>query len=149
MTTQRRAGRRWIGEAALGVVLLAAGLLTWDYVSPRSSPFNFVLLRRTLPAVPRPQRPQTLDPALFTGEAAEAYRVAREHPEVLERVACYCGCYTSDGHQNSLDCFQDRHAESRPMCLRIAIRAGQLAERGYAAEDIQRRIDREFAPREE
>lgn len=63
-----------------------------------------------LPAIPRNPRPATLPPELFEGKAREAYRIAKEAPELLERMPCYCGCYVSDGHQNNLDCYVDRHA---------------------------------------
>ncbi len=63
-----------------------------------------------LPATPRRPRPQTLSPALFTGRAAEAYQVAREVPELIEQMPCYCGCYEGNEHQNNLDCYVDKHA---------------------------------------
>jgi len=47
--------------------------------------------------------------ALRAGYAAKGYQVAREIPEVLERVMCYCGCDRNPGHQNNLDCFADDH----------------------------------------
>lgn len=34
----------------------------------------------------------------------EAYEYALEYPEVLSKVACYCGC-ESAGHRNVRDCF--------------------------------------------
>jgi len=60
-----------------------------------------------------------------------------------------CGCYATDGHQNNLDCFRDRHGERCPMCLTIALRAEKLAKNGYSAKDIKKKIDRQFAPRVE
>ena len=61
-------------------------------------------------AIPRVPRPATLSPVLFTGYAARGYQVAKEIPEVLERIMCYCGCDRNPGHQNNLDCFADDHA---------------------------------------
>lgn len=37
----------------------------------------------------------------------EAYAFAAEHPEVLDYMPCYCGCYESDGHTNNTACFID------------------------------------------
>ena len=136
---------RFTGQALLVLALLGAALGTWHIVSPRSSPLNLLLTQDSLPAIPRDRRPLTLDPALFRGEAAEAYRVAKERPALLERVPCYCGCYLKQGHQNSLDCFADRHAEACTLCVRIALRAEQLEKAGYAPADIKALIDREFA----
>ncbi|MBI2903128.1 MAG: hypothetical protein HYY12_06030 [Candidatus Methylomirabilis oxyfera] len=65
---------------------------------------------RALPAIPRRPRPATLSPALFQGKTARAYRIAREVPELIEQMPCYCGCFKSHRHQNNLDCYVDRHA---------------------------------------
>jgi hypothetical protein len=65
---------------------------------------------RALPAVPRRPRPTTLSPAMFKGKTARAYQVAKEVPELIEQMSCYCGCNKSHSHQNNLDCYVDRHA---------------------------------------
>ena len=54
--------------------------------------------------------PVTLSPALFVGKAAAAYQVAREIPETLARLYCYCRCDVSVGHRSLLDCYSDAHA---------------------------------------
>ena len=144
----RRSRRRsYLVSGTLILVLLAVGLGTWHVVSPRTSPIDYFLLPETLPAIPHARRPQTLDPALFTGDVAEAYRVARNRPELLEQMPCYCGCYLTQGHQNLLDCFVDRHPANCPTCVAIALRAEKLEKRGYAPADIKRLIDREYASR--
>lgn len=140
--------KRWLRDLALLLFFLAVALAIWDQVSPRSSPAGLVLTPKGLPAVPRPQRPLTLDPGLFSGEAAEGYRVARQRPALLEQMPCYCGCYSRDGHQNALDCFRERHAESCSVCLAIARRAEELEKVGYSLEDIRALIHRRFAREE-
>ncbi len=96
--------RRFLAIAA-SFVALGGGM--WYFLTPggiaTADP-------RVLPAVPRVPRPKTLPPELFAGRARRAYEVARDHPELLERMPCYCGCYVSDRHQNNLDCYTDRHA---------------------------------------
>ena len=87
-----------VGIAILGIGLVV-GFLFW---SPATEPWG-------LPAIPANPRPATLSPALFSGEAAKAYQIAQEVPELLERMPCYCGCYVSPGHRNNLDCYTDRH----------------------------------------
>ncbi len=52
---------------------------------------------------------QTLSPTLFEGKTRAAYQAAVDVPEVLEQVACYCGCMENNGHQNNLFCFRDSH----------------------------------------
>ena len=66
--------------------------------------------RLILPATPRNPRPITLPPDMFTEpEIRQSYLAAKEVPEVLETVACYCGCFRDAGHRNNLDCFKDNH----------------------------------------
>ena len=53
---------------------------------------------------------QTLPPAMFTGKTRDAYQAAKDVPEVLEQIPCYCGCMQNSGHQHNLFCFLDEHA---------------------------------------
>lgn len=62
------------------------------------------------PAVARRETRPTLDPARFVGKAARAHEVAREIPDVLDRLYCYCGCDKSIGHVSLLSCYTDSHA---------------------------------------
>lgn len=59
----------------------------------------------------RETRP-TLSPALFTGRVAEAYRVAREIPQILDRLYCYCRCAENFNHKSLLSCYVDKHAST-------------------------------------
>jgi hypothetical protein len=61
------------------------------------------------PVALRETRP-TLDPALFVGKARAAHAAAREIPDVLDRLYCYCECDRSMGHKSLLSCFTDGHA---------------------------------------
>ena len=66
--------------------------------------------RLVLPAKPQTPRPVTLDPAGFPDpDIRLAYQAAKDSPEPLEHVACYCGCFGTSGHRNNLDCFKDNH----------------------------------------
>jgi hypothetical protein len=57
---------------------------------------------------PKTGLPRTLDPNLFKGRAKRAYQIAREIPEVLAQMPCFCECEVF-GHENLLDCFIDGH----------------------------------------
>ncbi len=46
----------------------------------------------------------------------EAYQFAVEHPEVLDYMPCYCGCYEEDGHTSNTNCFVD-HVEGNTATL--------------------------------
>lgn len=96
----RNSSKFWkLGGMTLGVALVIAAI----YFFPKSEPWG-------LPAIPRSPRPATLLPELFSGKVAQVYRIAREVPELLERMPCYCGCYVNPGHRNNLDCYTDRHS---------------------------------------
>jgi hypothetical protein len=57
---------------------------------------------------PKTGLPKTLDPNLIKGEDREGYEVAKEIPEILAQLPCFCGC-EAVGHENLLDCFVDEH----------------------------------------
>jgi len=57
---------------------------------------------------PQTGLPKTLDPSLFRGKARQAYQIAKEIPEVIAQMPCFCEC-EAYGHENLLDCFIDRH----------------------------------------
>ncbi len=100
----RGVGRRW-AIGALGAGALAAGG-GWYLRSPgRTARAG----NHPNPAPGEPL-PVTLSPVLFTGKAAAAYRAAREVPETLARIYCYCRCDQSVGHKSLLSCFSDDHA---------------------------------------
>jgi hypothetical protein len=52
----------------------------------------------------------TLSPNLFQGPTRDAYQAARDIPEVLAELPCYCGCERTAGHDDNLHCYIDNHA---------------------------------------
>ena len=127
--SRRKNAKVWYGAVA-GVVL-AGIVFTYFGVSQESSsgsgqPSNepaqassyassdsTLRNRLVLPAGPKTPRPVTLSPRNFSNpEVSRSYQVAKDIPEVLEHMACYCGCYGSSGHRNNLDCFTDNHGET-------------------------------------
>ena len=57
---------------------------------------------------PKTGLPETLDPNLIKGEDRKGYQIAKEIPEILAQLPCFCGC-EAVGHENLLDCFVDDH----------------------------------------
>lgn len=47
---------------------------------------------------------------LFVGKTALAYQVAKEIPEILDQLYCYCECDKHAGHVSLLSCYTDSHA---------------------------------------
>jgi hypothetical protein len=99
----------WIAAAVL-VVIGAVAVVAW-----RSSPAPIPDTRLAAAApgaavhVRRETRP-TLDPARFVGKAAVTHQIARDIPDVLDQLYCYCQCDKSVGHKSLLSCYTDGHA---------------------------------------
>ena len=123
--SRRKKAKVWYG-AIIGLVL--AGLLAYAFVggnqgtsaagqtssqpaqTASSGTDSTLRDRLVLPAEPKSPRPITLSPTGFSDpEVVRSYQVARDIPEILEHMPCYCGCYGSSGHRNNLDCYTDNH----------------------------------------
>ena len=81
----------------------------------------------------------TLDPASFDGRAREAYQAARDIPDVLAELPCFCGC-ANVGHKSNLFCFKDNHGEECAMCQDIALVARAMYTQGNSVEKIRDEI---------
>ena len=79
-----------------------------EHPTPRASEISIL---KTSSTNLRENRP-TLSPQRFSGTFRMAYEVAREIPEVLDELYCYCRCQENFGHKNLLSCFVDTHAST-------------------------------------
>ena len=87
----------------------------------------------------------TLDPAKFFGLARDAYRAAREIPQTLAQLPCYCHCDRGMGHKSLHSCFEDEHASQCATCINEALLALKLEkEHKLTAAQIRDRIVQEF-----
>ena len=101
---------RYWWPALLAVMALSVAVaLVWRGESPPATPAIASSPAAGPTAVRRETRP-TLDPAQFVGKAAAAHRVAREIPDILDQLYCYCGCDKHQGHKSLLSCYTDGHA---------------------------------------
>lgn len=51
-----------------------------------------------------------LDPAMFSGMTRLAYEAAKQYPDALNEVFCYCYCNEPPfKHKSLLSCFVDKH----------------------------------------
>src|SRR5204862_3532198 len=79
-----------------------------------------------------------LSPTLFNDEKTRAaYQVAKDIPEVLEQLPCFCGCMTSFVHKNNLFCFKDQHGSGCTICQDIALDARKMHDEGKSIAQIQ------------
>ena len=89
---------------------------------------------------------QVLSPSLFTDEKARAaYQVAKDIPEVLEQLPCFCGCMMNMGHKNNLFCFKDQHGSACDICQDIALDARKMHDQGLPIARIQENIRAKYA----
>jgi hypothetical protein len=89
----------------------------------------------------------TMDPSYFSKDprAEAAYQVARDIPEVLAELPCFCGCMTAFGHESNLFCFRDEHGSGCEICEGIALDARDLHNKGLSIEKIKDEIRQRWA----
>ena len=89
---------------------------------------------------------EVLSPTLFNDEKTRAsYQVAKDIPEILEQLPCFCGCMTSFGHKNNLFCFKDQHGSGCEICQDIALDARKMHDQGMSIAQIQDNIKSKYA----
>lgn len=87
----------------------------------------------------------TLPPERFPGKTREAYQVAKEIPQTLAQLPCYCHCDQSIGHKSLQGCFVDEHASMCAVCVNEALTAAQLQKQGLTPAQIRERVVAEYS----
>jgi len=87
----------------------------------------------------------TLSPTEFSGETARAYQIAKEIPEVLDSMYCYCECEKHFGHKSLLTCYVDEHAAHCDICMNEAFMAYELHRQGKDIKTIREAVDARFS----
>lgn len=85
-----------------------------------------------------------LSPEPFRGKTAYTYQIAKEIPDVLDNIYCYCHCQKHSGHKSLLSCYTDKHAALCDVCQNEAIMAYTLYKQGKNIQTIKNAIDKEF-----
>jgi len=88
----------------------------------------------------RTQLAPTLSPELFTGNQKLAYQAAKEIPQTLAQLPCYCHCDRSQNHKSLHSCFESEHGENCGICINEALIAYNLQKQGVAVNDIRNKI---------
>lgn len=87
-----------------------------------------------------------LDPDQFGGQTRRAYRIARQIPEVLNQLYCWCGCENRGVHRSNLGCFEDLMGVNCDVCQGTALIAYEMVQRGVTdAAEIQAAVDAVWA----
>ena len=94
--------------------------------------------------------PGKLGPTLaadeFTGKTRAAYRVAKEIPQTLAQLPCYCYCDQSVGHKSLHSCFEDEHAAHCVVCVDEALLAYSLQkEQKMTPEQVREKIIEKYS----
>ena len=89
--------------------------------------------------------PATLQPEQFFGPTREAYRAAKEIPETIAQLPCYCHCDQSMGHKSLHSCFQDTHASQCAVCVNEALIAYNMQRSGMTPAQIRERIIAQYS----
>ena len=76
-------------------------------------------------------------------KVAKSYEQAREIPEVLDGLYCYCDC-SSYGHRSLLTCFEVVQAVGCWSCKKEADLAYKLHKEGKSLDEIRAAVDEEF-----
>jgi hypothetical protein len=87
-----------------------------------------------------------LSPSLFEDPMTRAaYQTAKDIPEVLQELPCFCGCMSAYGHKNNLFCFKDQHGAGCAMCQEIALDARKMHDQGMKIEQIRENIKTKYS----
>lgn len=86
----------------------------------------------------------TLEPAKFTGKTRDAYRIAREAPQLIAQLPCYCHCDRGLGHKSLHSCYVDDHAAHCAVCVDEVLIAYDLQKRGLSPQQIREEIVKQF-----
>jgi hypothetical protein len=108
---------------------------------PQTSP---TAMKRPVPAhFTTPQDLKSLKPTLspeqFTGKVRKGYQVAKEIPQTLTQLPCFCYC-DSIGHKSLYSCYEDDHSAGCTVCVDSALIASELKQQGLGDAEIRDRL---------
>ena len=86
------------------------------------------------------------DTKIYDREARPAYEVAAKIPATIDRLHCFCECAESPHfrHKTLLTCFTDSHAAGCGICIKEALLASQLKEKGASDDEIVPLVEQMF-----
>jgi len=84
--------------------------------------------------------PPTLAPEKFPGKTRQAYQAAKEIPQTLSQLPCYCYCDRGMGHKSLHSCFEDDHAAHCDVCVNEALMAYGMQKQGATSAQIRAQI---------
>ena len=110
-------------------------LLSWSIFSIFSP--AFAAEKATLPRT-------ALAPEKFSMPGKLGYAAAKQYPEVIEHLFCYCGCDITDQHKSLMDCYVSNHGAYCTICMEEAILAKEMKDKNSNLKEIQAKVDKKF-----
>ena len=77
----------------------------------------------------------------------DAYRAARDYPQVLDGIFCHCDCEAHRGLRSLLSCYEGTMPQSCGICLGEARLAHRLHGTGKTLAEIRVAVDERFGGR--
>ena len=145
-----------LSTVVLGIAVVTLIVAQWvrksDRIEPRATGKTPVSSRSDLATTRVPAHYEappgnlktTLAPEQFTGVTRDAYLAAREIPQMIAQLPCYCHCDRGMGHKSLHSCFEDDHAAHCATCVDEALMAYRLQKQGLTASQIRQQIIVEF-----
>lgn len=92
-------------------------------------------------SIPKPL-PPTLSPDQFQNvEVKRAYQVAKEIPETLAQLPCFCRCDLGFGHKSLHSCYENNHSSECDICMNEALDAYKMQkEQKMSVEQVREKI---------
>ena len=134
--------RRRILLVVIATLIVVGGLAAYGVVSQKG---NKLALANSPTGASRINLPKYFDTA--PPQIKEAYEFALSRPDVLEHMACYCGC-KSIGHKSNKSCFinrvnkdgsidLDEHGTMCHICLDVALTTKHQMVNGKSLREIR------------
>ncbi len=131
------------------VILIIGGLAAYKVLAEKE---GIVALGASPEATSQVKLPRYFDSA--PPEIREAYEFALSRPDVLQYMACYCGC-RSVGHTSNKSCFikhidkdgkiaLDEHGTMCHICLDVALTTKHLMAEGKSLREIRSILDKRY-----
>ena len=82
----------------------------------------------------------------FDPEVVPAYEAALKYPATMDRLHCFCECQESMTHRHKtlLTCYTSTHAAGCGICLKEALMAAELKEKGLSDDQIENTVESVF-----
>ena len=138
---------------SISLVLVAAALAVFAFLPPDSALFGDSAPakaknppEKTSGCSACREKKPAMDPAELDDADADsrpAYAAAKQYPETVDKIHCYCGCEESPNlhHKSLLTCFTSLHATGCEICRGEAEMAGKMKKEGSSDDETKKVVE--------